>query len=125
MAHYYLVLNVVSLLVQLLMSGTVVRHVGVLPALVLTPLLLFAGSLGALATGGSFPGVLLVKGIDGSLRYSIHRVTGELMYLPVPTIARQRSKPLIDGALGRIAQTATGAGLLALGGTSLVSPGRS
>ena len=120
-AHYYLVLNLVSLVVQLLMSGSVVRHVGVLPALVLTPLLLFAGSLAALATGGSFPGVLLVKGIDGSLRYSIHRVTGELMYLPVPTIARQRSKPLIDGALGRIAQTVTGASLLALGGTSLVS----
>jgi ATP:ADP antiporter, AAA family len=122
-AHYYLVLNVVSLVVQLLVSGTVVRHVGVLPALVLTPLLLVAAALGAVATGGSFPGVLLVKGIDGSLRYSIHRVTGELMYLPVPTIARQRTKPLIDGALGRIAQTATGAGLLALGGTSLVSPG--
>jgi AAA family ATP:ADP antiporter len=122
-AHYYLVLNIVSLVVQLLVSGTVVRHVGVLPALALTPLLLLAGSLGALASGGSFPGVLLVKGVDGSLRYSIHRVTGELMYLPVPTIARQRSKPLIDGALGRIAQTATGASLLALGGTSLVSPG--
>lgn len=121
-AHYYLVLNIVSLAVQLLMSGTVIRHVGVLPALLLTPLLLFAGSLGALASGGSFPGVLLVKGVDGSLRYSIHRVTGELMYLPVPTIARQRSKPVIDGALGRIAQTATGAGLLALGGTRLVAP---
>ena len=121
-AHYYLVLNLVSLVVQLLMSGTVIRHVGVLPALVLTPLMLLAGSLGAVASGGSLPGVLLVKGIDGSLRYSIHRVTGELMYLPVPTIARQRSKPLIDGALGRIAQTATGAGLLALGGTGLVSP---
>jgi AAA family ATP:ADP antiporter len=122
-AHYYLVLNVASLLVQLLMSGTVVRHVGVLPALVLTPLLLFGAALTAVASGGSFPGVLLVKGVDGSLRYSIHRVTAELMYLPVPTIARQRSKPLIDGALGRIAQTATGAGLLAVGGTSLVSPG--
>lgn len=121
-AHYYLLLNVVSLVVQLVMSGTVVRHVGVLPALVLTPLLLLGGALVTLASGGSFPGVLLVKGIDGSLRYSIHRVTGELMYLPVPTVARQRSKPLIDGALGRIAQTATGAGLLALGGTSLVAP---
>ncbi|HEX8791058.1 MAG TPA: MFS transporter [Polyangiaceae bacterium] len=122
-AHYYLVLNVISLVVQLLMSGTVVRHVGVLPALLLTPLLLFGAALVAFATGGSFPGVLLVKGVDGSLRYSIHRVTGELMYLPVPTIARQRSKPVIDGALGRIAQTVTGAGLLALGGTTLVSPG--
>jgi len=121
-AHYYLVLNIVSLVVQLLMSGTVIRHVGVLPALVLTPLLLFGGSLGAFAGGGSLPSVLAVKGIDGSLRYSIHRVTGELMYLPVPTIPRQRTKPLIDGALGRIAQTATGAGLLALGGTSLVAP---
>jgi hypothetical protein len=61
-----------------------------------------------------------MKGIDGSLRYSIHRVTGELVYLPIPSKARQRAKPLIDGALVRAAQTATGAALLALGGTSLL-----
>jgi len=120
-AHYYLALNGLSLVVQLF-SGTVIRRLGVLPALVPTPLLLLVGALVTFLGGGAFPSVLLVKGIDGSLRYSIHRVTGELMYLPVPSAARQRTKPLIDGGLARLAQTVTGAGLLALGGTSLTHP---
>jgi hypothetical protein len=66
--------------------------------------------------------VLLLKGIDGSLRYSVHRITGELVYLPIPSSVRARVKPLIDGALGRTSQALTGAGLIALGGTSLLSP---
>ena len=120
-AHYYLALNGVSLIVQLL-SSTVVRRLGVLPALVPTPLLLLGSSVLAFLGGGALPGVLLVKGIDGSLRYSLHHVTEELMYLPVPATARQRTKPLIDGGLARIAQAATGAGLLALGGTGWTHP---
>ncbi len=121
-AHYYFALNVLSLLVQLA-SGTIVRRLGVLAALVPTPLLLIAGALTALLGGGALPGVLVVKSIDGSLRYSLHRVTGELMYLPLPLSTRQRTKTLIDGGLGRIAQTVTGAGLLAIGGTTFIGPG--
>lgn len=121
-AHYYLALNCVSLAMQLLVTGAVVRYLGVLPALVLTPLLLVGGAAIAFAGGGALAGVLLVKGIDGSLRYSIHRVTGELIVLPVPSLARQRAKPFIDGALGRGAQTITAAALLALGGTALAAP---
>jgi AAA family ATP:ADP antiporter len=93
-----------------------------LPALVITPSLLVFGAVAALVGGGALPGVLFVKGIDGSLRYSLNRATGELIYLPVPLTARQRAKPLIDGALARTAQTVTGAALLALGGTSLLGP---
>ncbi|HEY5147103.1 MAG TPA: MFS transporter [Polyangiaceae bacterium] len=121
-AHYYLALNCASLVVQLLVTGPVIRRLGVLPALVLTPFLLALSAVGSFVAGGALAGVLLIKGLDGSLRYSIHRVTSELMYLPVPTSARLRTKPLIDGALARTAQTVTGAGLLALGGTSLLAP---
>lgn len=120
-AHYYLALNGASLVVQLL-SGVAIRRVGILPALLSTPSLLLGGAALAFLTGGALPSVLFVKGIDGSMRYSIHRVTGELVYLPVPATARQRAKPLIDGGLARLAQTITGAGLLALGGTSLANP---
>jgi|CZKU01.1.fsa_nt_gi AAA family ATP:ADP antiporter len=121
-AHYYLALNCASLVVQLLVTGPVIRRLGVLPALVLTPFLLALSAVVSFVAGGALAGVLLIKGLDGSLRYSIHRVTSELMYLPVPTSARLRTKPLIDGALGRMAQTVTGAGLLALGSTSLLGP---
>jgi AAA family ATP:ADP antiporter len=107
---------------QLLVTSAVVRRLGVMPALLLTPLCLATGAGIALLGAGALPGVLLVKGIDGGLRYSIHRVSGELVYLPIPAATRQRAKPLIDGALARVVQTATGAGLLALSGTPLARP---
>jgi AAA family ATP:ADP antiporter len=121
-AHFYLALNGLSLVVQLLVTSTVVRRLGVLPALVVTPMLLLLGSVAAFVGGGALPGVLAVKSIDGGLRYSIHRVSGELMVLPVPAPARQRTKPILDGALGRAAQTLTGAGLIALGASGHVGP---
>ena len=121
-ARYYLCLNGVSLFVQLFLSRAIVRRMGLGAAIVFTPMLLFGSAIGALLSGGAVPAVLLVKGIDGSLRYSVHRITGELVYLPVPPAARQRVKPLIDGGLGRTAQTLTGAALFALGGTTLLGP---
>ena len=121
-AHYYLALNGFSLIVQLLLTGAVIRRIGVLPALLVTPLLLVGGAGVVFAGGVSLLGVLLVKGIDGSLRYSMHRATAELMYLPVPPKLRRRTKPLIDGGLARAAQTLTGAALFAMGGTTWIGP---
>lgn len=121
-ARFYFVLNLLSLVVQLFAGGAVVQRLGTMPAIVLTPLLLFLGATVAFLAGGAALVVLTAKGIDGALRYSIHRITGELVYLPVPARLRQRAKPLIDGALARTAQTVTGAVLLALGGTAALSP---
>ena len=121
-ARYYLGLSAVSLLVQLFASGALVRRVGVAASVLITPLLLSGSAALALLAGGALVAVLLVKGVDGSLRYSIHRITEELVYLPVPQAARQRAKPLIDGALARTAQTITGASLLVLGAEGVLSP---
>jgi AAA family ATP:ADP antiporter len=121
-ARFYLALNFVSLLVQLFASGTLVRQIGVAASMLMTPMLLSGSAAIALATGGALAAVLLIKGIDGSLRYSIHRITEELLYLPVPQTARQRAKPLIDGAFSRTAQTLTGAALFFLGGSGVVPP---
>lgn len=121
-ARYYLALNVLSLFVQLFVGSALVRAVGIAGALVITPLFLFLGATSALVSGGAMIVVLILKGVDGSLRHSIHRITGELVYLPVPRGARERVKPLIDGALVRTSQTITGAVLLALGGTRALAP---
>jgi HEAT repeat protein len=121
-ARYYLALNLASLLVQLFASGTLVRQIGVAASILMTPLLLSGSAVLALATGGALAAVLVIKGFDGSLRYSIHRITEELLYLPVPQVARQRAKPLIDGAFSRTAQTVTGASLFVLGGAGMLAP---
>jgi hypothetical protein len=121
-ARYYLALNGVSLVVQLFLGSAIVRRLGVTKAIVLTPLLLLCGAVGVVAGGAALLPVLVMKGIDGGLRYSVHRISGELVYLPVPVHVRQRLKPFIDGALARASQTITGGALLALGGTWVLAP---
>jgi len=121
-ARYYLALNGLSLVVQLFVSSAVVRRFGVTAAVRVTPLLILLSAVGVALTGGTLVPVLLMKAVDGSLRYSMNRVTGELIYLPVAARVRQQTKPLIDGALGRASQTATGAALLLLGGTRVLAP---
>ncbi|MGD0676398.1 MAG: MFS transporter [Polyangiaceae bacterium] len=121
-ARYYFALNVLSLIVQVFLCSAVVRHLGVTAAIVLTPFLLLVGATGVVVFGGALGAVLLMKAIDGGLRFSIHRITGELIYMPVPLRIRLLFKPLIDGALVRASQTLTGASLLLLGGTSVLAP---
>jgi AAA family ATP:ADP antiporter len=119
-ARYYAVLNVLSLVTQVLVSGALVRRMGVAMAIVVTPLLFAMGAAGAVVAGGVLVSVLLLRAVDGALINSLHRVTSELVYLPVSPIARARAKPILDGALARTTQAACGGAFLAT--ASVMSP---
>lgn len=119
-ARYYAVLNVVSLLTQVLVSGAVVRRMGVATAIVVTPLLFAAGAAGAIVAGGALVTVLVLRAVDGALINSLHRVTSELVYLPVSPVTRARAKPILDGALARVTQAVCGGAFLA--SASFMSP---
>ncbi len=113
-ARYYAALNGLSLVTQIFVSGALVRRVGVTTAAIVTPLLLAMSAVGTLVFGGALAAVLLLRATDGALLNSVHRVTTELVYLPVAPAARARAKPFIDGALARATQAICGATLLAL-----------
>jgi ATP/ADP translocase/HEAT repeat protein len=119
-ARYYAALNGLSLVAQVFVSGALVRRVGVATAGIVTPLLLALSALGAFAVGGALAGVLVLRAVDGALINSVHRVTTELVYLPVPHGARARAKPFIDGALARTTQAIAGILLFAAGAS--ISP---
>jgi AAA family ATP:ADP antiporter len=121
-ARFYLVLNVLSLVVQLFFSGAIVRRAGAAAAIVLTPLVLLVGGVGALVSGGAIAAVLVLRALDGMLINSVHRVTTELVYLPVSSTARAQAKPFIDGALARATQATVGALTLGAGSMALLSP---
>ncbi len=110
-ARYYGAANTAALAVQLLVAGRMLRRFGVATALAVLPICLVAGSAGLLLMGGSFAVLLLTKGADGALRHSLHRVSSELLYLPLEPALRDRAKPLVDSVLARSAQ-AVGAGVL-------------
>ena len=106
---------------QIFVTGVLVRRIGVATTMVVTPLLLLLGGVGTLAAAGGLTAVLALKAIDGTLHNSVHRVTMELVYLPVPPVARARVKPFIDGALVRTTQAGAGLLLLGLGGANFLS----
>lgn len=94
-ATFYMALNFLALLAQLLLMGWLLRTVGLHRALWTLPILLFLGASGV-AIGGGLPAALLLKGADGTLRHSVHRTGTELLFLPIPDALRARVKPVID-----------------------------
>ena len=121
-ARYYAVMNGVSLVVQLLVAGRIVRRLGVAGATGVMPSLLLLGGAASLATGGALLPVLGMRLVDGGLRHSLNRVATELLYLPMPTKVRERAKGLIDTVLSRSVQAVTAAVLFGLGTVGVLSP---
>ena len=121
-AHFYAVMNVIALAVQLFVGSTLVRDVGVQAAIVVTPFLSLAGGIGVLLAGAWAIPVFVLRAADGSLRSSINRLTTELVYLPVSAEGREQAKPLIDGAMVRVVQALMAGALLLLGRAHALSP---
>lgn len=122
LARYYAILNAISLVVQLFVTGSVVRRVGVIGATAMLPMVLLSGGIGILATGGSLLMVLLTKGGDGALRHSLHRVTTELTWLPLPDEVRSTAKTVVDTSVTRGVQAVTAGVILALAAVDLDTP---
>jgi AAA family ATP:ADP antiporter len=120
-ARYYAMVNSIALVVQIFLGGAIVRRLGVMSAMLVTPLLSVLGGVAALISGAFALPVLVLKAADGSLRSSINRLTTELVYLPVSSAGREKAKPLIDGALFRVAQAAMAGTLLGLANTHVLS----
>ncbi|MBC7173475.1 MAG: hypothetical protein H5U40_13630, partial [Polyangiaceae bacterium] len=95
-ATFYVGVNAIALVVQLFISGALVRRVGVGRALTLMPTLL----LGFAALFVWAPGIgpaMLLRGTDGSMRHSLHRTGLEILYLPLAGEVRSRIKAVVDG----------------------------
>lgn len=94
-ATVYMVLNVLALIAQFALTGWLLRVGGLHRSLWVLPVLMALGA-GGVALGGGLVLALLMKGADGTLRYSLHRTSIELLFLPIPDGLRARVKPLID-----------------------------
>ena len=121
-ARYYAVMNGVSLVVQLLVAGRIVRRLGVAGATGVMPSLLLLGGVASFVTGGALLPVLAMRLVDGGLRHSLNRVATELLYLPMATKVRERAKGLIDTVLSRSVQAVTAAILFGIGTVWVLSP---
>lgn len=120
-ATFYAAQNAIALVVQVLVTGAVVRKLGVTSALLLLPMLLGSGGV-LLMFGGGLLVALVVKGADGSLRHSLHRVSSELLLLPLSLDDRERAKPVFDTVFGRGVQALVAGAILALGALGWTQP---
>ncbi|HTR50343.1 MAG TPA: hypothetical protein VMJ10_06515 [Kofleriaceae bacterium] len=96
----YAGLNAVSLAVQLVVTRKLLATWGVGGALVVLPVILAVTGFGFALTGVLVV-VLALKLGDGALRHSLHRVTSELLYLPIPAAIRDGWKPAADALVLR------------------------
>lgn len=118
-ASFYVVLNVASLLAQLILVPLLLRRLGLGAALALLPALLLGGALGV-AVGWGLVAALVMKGADGSLRHSVHRTATEVLYLPMSSSLRASVKLVIDVLAQRGGQAVASVAILAA--LSLASP---
>ncbi|MFN0152550.1 MAG: Npt1/Npt2 family nucleotide transporter [bacterium] len=118
-ATAYFVLNILSLLAQILLVGLLTRTLGVSRVLALLPVLLFFGSAWLLFGGGIYA-VLLTKGFDGSLRHSLHRTATEILFVPLSPDFRARAKGFIDVVGQRGGQAVASVAILAAVATGRV-----
>jgi AAA family ATP:ADP antiporter len=90
-ARYHLAVNGAALALQLGAAPFLLRTAGVVPTLLALPLLMLAPLTTLALVGGLLP-ALLMKGVDGSLRHSLHRPALEIMFLAMDDPHRERAK---------------------------------
>lgn len=108
---FNMIAGLMSLVLQLLLTGRVLRTLGVGPALFIVPTAMLMGSAGVLMLG-TLVAAAALKASDQVLRYSIDKATVELLYLPVPAGHTFRVKSFIDTVVYRLGDA--GGGLVVL-----------
>ena len=98
---YYAWLSVVTLVMQLWLSGKVLMGLGLTPSLLILPFALLAGSIGFLAWPGLVAATATRMG-EASLRTSINQSGVQILYLPVPDSIKKKVKVFMDVTVERL-----------------------
>jgi len=110
----YFGVNLLSLFAQLWLVGWVLKRLSLAAALGVLPVLLVLSGFGVALTAG-LAAVIALKAADGSLRYSLHRTTSELLCMPLSDEGRKRVKTMVDLVAQRGGQVLASLGILGLG----------
>jgi AAA family ATP:ADP antiporter len=88
-------LSFTALLLQLFIAPQLMTRNGVGRSLLITPGTLSLAAVLALLSP-AFMAIVLLRGLDGALRYSVHRSSVEVLFLPLSTQTRARWKMVVD-----------------------------
>lgn len=99
MANFYGVVGAAGLVVQLVITGPLLRRFGVIAGMMALPLA-FAASTGVLLASPGIVAASLLKGSDNGLQFTLHEATMQLLYFPFPAGQRDRVRTLV-GAISK------------------------
>jgi len=108
----YLAIDAISVVI-LLLAGPLVRALGVTESLAIQPALQLAAGVALALSGGLWP-VLLLRGVDGALRWSLSKTAAELLYVPMAPQLRSTVKEVSDIVAHRGGQALASLLILAL-----------
>ncbi len=104
--------SIAALVVQVLLTGWILRRFGLAVGRMVLPIAVFAGSLaivGHNALAISMVGAAgFAKVAEGGLRFAVDKATTELTWLPVPSKTREATKSFIDTVFDRLGTGVTG-----------------
>jgi ATP:ADP antiporter, AAA family len=117
-------MGVAAFLIQVLLTGRLLRVLGIRVTLFVTPVVFLMGSVGLFV----FPMLLtagILKGSHLLLRFTVDKSTTELLYLPVtPPDIKSQLKPFIDGFIWRAADGVAGLTLWVFASKLHFTPGQ-
>lgn len=105
--------GILALIIQTLITSRLLKTFGVGVAVLLLPSALLVGFI-VLAVQPALWAVSILKLIDVSLSYSVHRSATELLYIPIPADFRASVKALIDMLVDRAGRALGGLFLILL-----------
>ncbi len=94
--------NIVSLLIQLFVTNKILENTDISVSLIALPIGIVLLCLALLV----FPElwiVIIIKGLDGSLKQSLHKSAVELLALPIPSSIKNKTKTFIDVVVDSLA----------------------
>ena len=95
---YYGLSGFATLLMQLSVTGFILKKLGILLGLLILPISLAIGSLGFLYSGTLIM-IFIAKFSDQVFKFSINNSIKELLWLPISAKKKLQTKPIIDGVL--------------------------
>jgi AAA family ATP:ADP antiporter len=102
---FFLVTNVVSLVLQFLVSAPILHFAGLFITLILVPAIMGLGSF-AFFFATTMMVIFTTKTANKSLTYSIFRSAKEILYIPLSYVEKYKGKAIIDMFIYRFAKAA-------------------
>jgi AAA family ATP:ADP antiporter len=116
--RFYFITNILGIILQLTLTGAIVRYFGIGLAILLLPMGLFFSAMGVFAVPALWTTVVGL-GSNSVFRYSINRVGLELLYMPLSPEVRKRIKVFIDVFIDRLGRAIAGVIILGIAYTTI------